>query len=109
MSTTDQATIKRQQDAQKLKAKQNIADLQKLATMPEFQRFFWELLSRAGIYETSFHASGSVVYYNEGRRSIGLQYIREINDHAPEALFKMMTTNKTQQSQTAEINTEGLD
>lgn len=107
MNAVDHVSIKKKQEQQRLAAKQYQEDFKKLVTVPEFRRFFWELLSRTGIYTTSFHQSGSVVYFNEGRREIGLRYMSEINDMAPEALLKMITDNKPQQTQVAEDNKEG--
>lgn len=52
--------------------------------------FFWDLLSMAGIFHTSFNPSNAVTAYNEGRRSLGLQVLADITAAAPEAYVTMI-------------------
>ena len=38
----------------------------------------WDLISRAGIYSSIFHPSGSQLYYNSGRQDFGLEILATV-------------------------------
>lgn len=54
----------------------------------------WQWLSLCGIYQTSLHPSGSMVYANEGRREIGLKILKDIIAADPDMFLQMMKDNK---------------
>ena len=45
---------------------------------PEGRFVFWDLLTKARIYESIFHPSGSSLYYNTGRQDFGHELIADL-------------------------------
>ena len=41
------------------------------------REFIWSLLADCGVYRSSFHAS-ELIYFNEGRRDVGLKIMTEL-------------------------------
>ena len=95
-NAADPKQVKAAEERIKLEELTSKGDLISLLNLPEGKRFIWKLLSRCGIFESSFNHSGSIMYFNEGKRQIGLQLLSEITDHYPEAMINMMTENKTE-------------
>ena len=46
------------------------------------QKFIWEILSLCGIYDNQF-TGNSGTFFNEGRRSVGLDIVQMMNDADP--------------------------
>jgi len=66
-----------------------ISSLRAVMMTPEGRRTFGELLDRAGLWRTSYDASGSATYFNEGKRNFGLE-IRDYLETASEDLYLEM-------------------
>lgn len=69
-----------------IKQRQN--DLEFLLKNPSGKRFIAGLLAEAGVFDKTF-TGNSKTYYNEGRRSIGLDLFHEIMDFNPAAFTEM--------------------
>lgn len=44
--------------------------------------FMWEMLSKAGLFRTSF-TGNSATFFNEGKRSLGLELMADIQEFCP--------------------------
>lgn len=69
-----------------LREKQRIDDLRALMAEPAGRRFAWRLLGSTGIFQQSFVPGEpriETTFFNEGKRSIGLELLAEINKHCP--------------------------
>lgn len=64
-----------------------------LAT-PQGQAVIWELLEALNVFGTSFAASGSIMSFNEGKRSAGLDILNDWLASSPETFFKTMKEKK---------------
>lgn len=82
MSRSQQAFVKNAASKQQVAAaaraeekrdEQLRASLLAIMRTKEGRRVMAELLERAGLYRSSFDTSGSVTYFNEGRRNFGLE------------------------------------
>ncbi|MGH6613811.1 hypothetical protein [Sphingomonas sp.] len=51
---------------------------------PAFRRFLFELIERAGLFDASASAADGRTLYLEGRRSLALEILRELEDAQPE-------------------------
>lgn len=60
---------------------------------PHGRRILWKMIGQCGVYKTSAESSGSFTYYNEGRRSVGLNLIVEICEADPEGFIKLQRAN----------------
>lgn len=74
---------------QRLVREQQIDDLQKLMALPAGRRFVARLLEMSGTARNSFTGS-STTFYNEGRRSIGVELEAEVKDLAFENYIAML-------------------
>lgn len=80
----------RQQTAkQRLEIETEISDLQAIMQSRSGRRFMWGLLSKCGVFQTSF-TGNSTTFFNEGRRDIGLQYIKDLNLHCLDEYQQMV-------------------
>ena len=59
------------------------------------RRFMWRLLSRTGIYATSFSTNGMQMAYREGERSVGLDFLADVHLVDPDAHNLMTKENSS--------------
>lgn len=85
----DPAQIKKASERAKLTRQTELRDLLHVLDERPGRRVVWRLLAQAGVFQTSFHPSGSVVYFNEGKRQIGLTLMADIMEADPTAYLKM--------------------
>lgn len=78
----------------KFKQDGRVKDLKWLLAHRPGRRIAWQLLADAGVFRSSFNASGSVMAFNEGARSQGLKLLAEIMEHAPDAFTLMQKEAK---------------
>jgi hypothetical protein len=92
---TDPIEPSEQDEAERLKSakrvQREIDDLKWLMADARGRRFMARLLDRTGTMRSSFHTSGSVMAFSEGRRDIGLFLTAEILEHTPKAYSQLLT------------------
>ena len=59
----------------------------------EGRSFYWRLLSRCGIFRTSF-TGDNTTFFNEGMRQVGLWALEELFSASPEAFLLMQKEAK---------------
>lgn len=92
--TSDPAAIKVKREKE-LRGREKFMDaLKSLLSSSQGRCFVWDILSRSGVYTQSAEASGSWTYFNEGKRSIGLQLLSEIMEADDEKYLVMIRENK---------------
>jgi hypothetical protein len=62
---------------------QQLADYRDLLERPQFQRFLLRVIQLAGIYEATANGSEERTFYTNGRRSLGLDILREVDAAQP--------------------------
>jgi hypothetical protein len=72
------------------RVQREVEDLKWLMKDARGRRFVARLLDKTGVHRTSFHTSGSVMAFNEGRRDVGLFLTGELLTHAPNAYFQLL-------------------
>lgn len=78
-------------DAQvELRKQQEIDDLKWLMSNAQGRRIASRILERTGNRRSTFHTSGSVMAFNEGRRDIGLWFESELVAADDRGYFKML-------------------
>ena len=95
---TSEEVVKKQQERDKKRIERRKNDLRKILSIPEGRRFYWELLTKAGVFRTSFTGT-STTYFNEGKREIGLQLLAELMEVKPEAFTQMQREYKSLQKE----------
>lgn len=86
----DSEKLKADAAARKLQREQDAADLRKIASSSEGQRFLTRLFEQATVHCTSFNVDPTVAAFNEGRKTIGYWLTEELIEHAPEAYFNLL-------------------
>lgn len=61
--------------------KREVKEFKDLMATAAGRRFVYGLLAKAGVYRQAFTTNGALTNFNEGRRSVGLEYLAMINDH----------------------------
>ena len=79
---------KLEKDAERIR-KRDLGDIRKILSIPEGRRFFWRLLSEAGIFRSSFTGDSLQTAHNEGRREIGLIFLKDINAANPSSFAQL--------------------
>jgi hypothetical protein len=92
-NASDRKQVKEADDKEKFLADREVDDLGFVLNTESGRRVIWSLLESCGVFTSSVHHSGSMTYFNEGRRSVGLKYLSEISDNFPQYLIQMMKTN----------------
>lgn len=92
-NASDAKQVKEARELEKRDDSQQIDDLKKILKSEYGKRFIWKLLGDCGVFRTSFDTSGSIVYFNEGKRVVGLNLLSQIQEALPEALLDMMKQN----------------
>ena len=72
-------------------------DLKWVLSTRRGRRFYWRVLSRCGIYKSSFEPSAKI-YFNEGERNIGLFLINELMTYCPEVHVQMIKEEKEEEN-----------
>lgn len=88
-NAADPAQVKLAGRKQKETAVLNRAALVAVMSTPEGRRFLWNLLELTGPDRTVYDHSGSTMYFNEGRRNVGLE-VKALMLEADEQLYQQM-------------------
>lgn len=71
-------------------------DIKWLMSGKRGRRVMWRLLDRAGVFRTSF-TGNSETFFREGQRNIGLAYLSQVHEVAPETYQSMVEENRAKQ------------
>ncbi len=63
--------------------------IRNVLAMPAGRLLLWELLGRAGVYQSVFDASGSRTFYNAGRQDFGHELLALLVDADQEGYLEM--------------------
>lgn len=73
-----------------LRAKREVDDLKWIVASPQGRRFIARLLDRSAIFQSSFHTSGSIMAFSEGRKDLGRYLLAELLEHAPKQYSQLL-------------------
>ena len=80
-----------------------IADMGSVLATKQGRRLMRDILANSGIYRCSISEVEHMTYFNEGRRSLGLDYLAIINAHFPERYVQMNQEYMSEVRQNKEI------
>jgi hypothetical protein len=66
-----------------------IKDLRATMSTASGRRTIWNLLSKCGVFQGGFNPDSNAVYFNNGKRDIGLYYIEQLTEHCHEEYLQM--------------------
>lgn len=85
----EQGAADEQKVAQR-KRQQQIDDVKWLMGHVGGRRIVTRLLEESGVFRTSFHTSGSVMSFNEGKKHVGYFLTAELLEHTPDQYLKLL-------------------
>lgn len=74
--------------------KVQLADLRQILATDYGRRFIWRYLEECHVFGSVFNNSGSITYFNEGRRDVGRVLLADVTEANDEALIQMMRESK---------------
>lgn len=83
-----QAQLEAQKAAERARELE-IADIKWAMSNPAGRRILWRLLSRAGVFQTTFRLNNEMAFL-EGRRSLGLEFLGDIQGYALKEFVNML-------------------
>ena len=89
-NAANEAAAKKAAVLDQLASKQADDDFLWLMGQQTGRRFMWNLLSRCSVFETSFNTHGGLMTLAEGKKQIGYQYLKKINQLCPDLYVVMM-------------------
>lgn len=96
----DAQHVAHRQKSRKTRDLQKKAALRRLMSDAEGRMWMWDLLTRCGIYQSSFSPEALGMAFQEGQRNIGLHLTAEINRLSPEMYARMVAENQTRENAT---------
>lgn len=90
-NSADEEHVKRRRVTEKDARQQAMDDLNAVLGTPAGERVIWSILDACGVFRTSM-TGNSQTFFNEGRRSVGLEIFAAINE-ADAAAFGRMVAN----------------
>jgi hypothetical protein len=103
----DRKQAQETQDSFERRRQRELNDFSKVLDTVEGRRVLWRLLGVAGVYHISHDVnSGFQTAYNEGRRSIGLIILDDVNLSKPKAFAQMQREFISEQNSRKEKRNE---
>ena len=74
---------------QKVLDEREIVKLGNLLNNYAFREYMWNRLAKCGIFDAGYREPASLLYYYEGRRTVGQEMLNEVLTHFPK-MFTLM-------------------
>lgn len=105
----DKSVIEKHIDKDKRKKERNLNDIRKILSTPEGRRFYWRLLSNAGCFLQSFTGEVNTTIFNEGRRSVGLNFLNDALEAKPSSYSQMQDEYQSELKMEEQIEKEEIE
>lgn len=92
---SDPKEVKRAQEKEDLKRKQELNDIRTVLSNASGKRFVWRLLAECGTFRTVYSPDHSVMSRLSGKQDLGHFLMAEITNADNNLLLKMMRDNLT--------------
>lgn len=93
-NAADVQQVRKAAQTDKRERVKQLEDVRQILATQVGRRFVWRYLQECGVFQSSFHPSGSQLYYNEGMRNVGLMLMADINESSPDAYQTMLKESK---------------
>ncbi len=94
MDTGDVTDVKKKKTKAQLRRLKENEWLKDILSKPGGRDFIWRLLTKCGVYDTSFTGDAPHTFFNEGKRQIGLWVLTEIDDADNRSILLIHEENK---------------
>lgn len=89
-NAADVKQVKKGGKREKRRRQQDLQDIKKIVSTVEGQRFFMRYFRICRVWQTTWSPDNQI-YFNEGKRVIGLTMFNDLRSAAPDMLLNMMT------------------
>jgi len=89
MSLIDDPKQKKLEERAKRRRERDLGDIRKILSIPEGRRFYWRILSVAGIFRTSWTGQVEQTLVNEGSRNNGLIFLNDLMEASPTSFVQL--------------------
>lgn len=96
-NASDPAQVSAAEEKAVFGRKRELSDLRHVLSSPQGRRFVWRYLGACGVFTQRNCFEPNQTFYNEGRRSIGLQILSEVTEAEPSAYLTMAQEAKKEQ------------
>jgi hypothetical protein len=93
----DPKKVGRRETLDKLRVRQEQEDILFILSSVQGRRFYWRMMERCGIFESSF-TGNNTTFFNEGQRNIGLMLLSKLNEISPQSYLQMIHEAKYEES-----------
>ena len=95
----DEEQVEKRRSNHKTDRDQELENIRSVLATKSGREFFWRILSRSGLFKTSF-TGDNTTFFKEGERNMGLWILKEIQVGSPGAFEKMQSemNNKGEQN-----------
>lgn len=100
-NAADEEQVKTAERQERYDRKKELADMRLILETDHGRRFVWRYLEACHVFGSVFNNSGSVTYFNEGRRDVGLKLMADVTEANDEALIVMMREAKERERKAA--------
>lgn len=106
-------TSEKKAEKAKRRRERDLNDIRAIVAMPEGRRFFWRVLSEAGVFKTSFTGQVESTMFNEGARNKGLLFLMDLLEAKPSVFEQMQRESASEakvekQEEEKEIKEENI-
>lgn len=93
-NAADETQVREADGKVKRGREKELEDFRFLLGQKQGRRALWRILNKTRVFQSSLHPSGSMVYFYEGIRNVGLDIMSDITEADPESYFLMMKENR---------------
>ena len=86
---TDTKKEEKREDKAARKRRRELSDIRTVLKTPEGRRFYWRVMSHAGVFVLSYTCEVNSTMFNEGKREIGNWLFKELFDANPNIYTQM--------------------
>lgn len=86
----------KREDKAARKRRRELADIRTVLKTPEGRRFYWRVMSHAGVFIRSYTGEVNSTMFNEGKREVGNWLFNELFDANPNIYTQMSQENDSE-------------
>lgn len=89
VNSSDETQVAQARKQQRFDGNQELRDLHEILQLKAGRRFLWKLISDCKVFKCDYQSNPNAMYFDEGKRFMGLHLITMVNTAAPEAYTLM--------------------
>lgn len=93
-SRQDKAEAKARREREK-----DLGDIRKVLSEPEGRRFYWRVLSKCGVFHSSWTGDTNQTLVNEGKRAVGIVFLDDLLEASPSTFAQMQREYKSKKEE----------